>query len=123
MRKFWSKVKRMLHDVDTSEARKSVASDFKKASYAIFTLFLAALPGAHHNLALALAKVLKVEEASIAVSSWTAAGLVLLALAFRVVAFLLECEYGKKEDKHAAHAKKGKSLFAEDEDDDDEAKE
>lgn len=108
MRKFWLKVKGVFRGLDTSEARKSVASDFKKASTALFGLFLTSLPGAYHTAALALAKMLKVEEASLAVSSWTAAGLVFLSLVFRVAAFLLECEYGeseeKEKDKTKAHA-------------------
>jgi hypothetical protein len=102
MRNFWTKVKGVFRGLDTSEARKSVASDFRKASFALFGLFLSALPGAHHSAALALAKLLKVEEASLAVSSWTAAGLVFLSLVFRVAAFLLECDYGEADGKEKA---------------------
>lgn len=127
MRKLWMKVKGVFRGLDTSEARKSVASDFKKASAALFGLFLTSLPGAYHTAALALAKLLKVEEASLAVSSWTAAGLVSLSLAFRVAAFLLECEYGESEEKekdkpkaHASAKKKKKATAKSDAESEDE---
>ncbi|MNR71492.1 hypothetical protein D3C71_21200 [compost metagenome] len=114
MRKFWTKVKAVLSGLDTLDARKSVASDLRKASAALFALFLASLPGAYHRFAVALATMLGVKETDLVVSTGTAVGLFALAFVFRVVAFLLECTY-KDPSKPAPpppKTKKSKSRTA-----------
>lgn len=117
MRKFWNKLLEKLSRVKTLEARKSVAEDLVAASKALFGIFLVSLPGTHHAFAVALAKVMGVEDANLVVSTGTAVGLFIAAFLFRVLAFVLECEYSPESEKQAPKArrktKRGKSASGE----------
>ena len=110
MGNFWNDVGKFISQLDTKEARKSVASDLKKASAALFGLLLVNLPGKQASVLAALAKGLGFESAPFLVSVgvlWLVGG---GAVLLRVLAFLLECEYSgevppakKSKSKHKAN--------------------
>lgn len=92
MSKFWLKVVRFVKRLDTKVARKSVADDLKKASFTLFGLFLASVPGAYATLLQAAATFLGVPSHSLKVSTATLWFLLLGAFSLRIAAFVLECD-------------------------------
>lgn len=108
MSKFWMKAKAFFVRLDTKDARKSVASDLKKASFALFGLALVSVPGSFSAALVAIAAVLGVPPASLKVSTATLVFLLFGAVSLRVVAFLLECDMKNQPEEQQLNKKKRK---------------
>jgi len=92
VRNVWKKVVAWFNRLETKDARRSVAADFKRASQALFGLLLVSLPGAYAAVFQALAVLADVKVAALEVSNWTLVTLGSSATVLRVLAFLLECD-------------------------------
>jgi hypothetical protein len=92
MRKLFKWVMDRASALDTKDARRSVASDLKKASAAMFGLLMLSVPGAYASVFKAIAELLEVKGAAVTVSTWTLVALGFGAFTLRVFAFLLECD-------------------------------
>lgn len=107
MSKFWRKVKAFVARLDTKDARRGVADDLKKASYALFALFLVSWPGSFQAFLQALAATFGVTTAALKVSTATLVLLLFGAFSLRVVAFILECDLRDAPEKKK-QGKRGK---------------
>lgn len=99
MSKFWRRVKVFVARLDTKDARKGVADDLKRASYALFGIFCISVPGSYAAILQALAATLGVTTAALKVSTATLVLLLFGAFGLRVVAFVLECDLKDAPEK------------------------
>lgn len=106
MGKFKFRVIKFIKRLDTSDARKSVAEDLKKASSKIFGLFLVSVPGQFSTLLHAVAVAFGVDAESLKVSTATLAVMLLGAFGMRLAAFMLEIDVKDEPKKTGKSGRK-----------------
>jgi hypothetical protein len=109
MRKLWNKFKSFIGQYDFADAFKDIADDLKKASVALFMLWLLSqahrLPGVFS----ALPKVVGVDAAAVQTSAWVSWLLLVAAVVTYVVQFVLRVK-AREVKKATSHHEEDNSV-------------